>query len=79
MIAETIAHAQALAQNLAKQDFVVESQRTHEWQLRKRRRRGDVTVTIVIRQPHPPVRPLTGPPTAVPPSPWRPPTGRPAR
>lgn len=78
MIAETPAHAEALAQNLAKQDFVVEAQRTDEWQLRKRRRRGDITVTIVVRQPHQP-RPLTGPPTAVAPSPWRPPTGPPAR
>ena len=75
MIAETPAHAQALAQNLARQEFVVEAQTIYEWQLRKKRRRGDITVTILIRRPE---QPLTKPPTAVPPSPWGPPTGPPA-
>ena len=79
MIAETPGHAQALAQNLAKQEFVVEAQSSYEWQLRKRRRRGDITVTIMIRQPEPAGAPLTTPPAAVPPSPWAPPNGPPAR
>ena len=74
--AETAVHAQALAQNLAKQEFVVESQTPTEWTLRKRRRRGDITVTISIRQPTQPGKPLR-PPT--PPSKfWPPPSGPPA-
>ena len=76
VIAETPGHAQALAENLAKQQFVVESQRAAEWLLRKRRRRGDVTVTIMIRDHQQVGTPLT-PPRAVPPSPWGPPTGPP--
>jgi hypothetical protein len=79
VIAETAAHAQALAQNLAKQEFVVEAQTIYDWSLRKRRRRGDITVTIMIRQPEQPGQPLSAPPVAVPPSPWAPPTGPPAR
>jgi hypothetical protein len=64
VIAETPAHAHALAQNQAKQGFVVESRSAGEWVLRKQRRRGDITVTIVIRQP-----------VAAAPGPWGPPTG----
>jgi len=78
VIAETSAHAQALAQNLAKQEFVVEAQTSYEWLLRKKRRRGDITVTIMIRQPQRTGQPLSTPPSAVPPSPWAPPTGPPA-
>ena len=62
MIAETARHAHALAQNLAKQEFVVEAHTEYEWLLRKRRRRGDITVTIMIRQPEQP-------------RPWGPPSG----
>ena len=64
VIAETTAHARALAQNLAKQEFVVEAHTDDEWLLRKKRRRGDITVTILIRQPQRPV-------------PWDPPSGPP--
>jgi hypothetical protein len=78
VIAETPAHAQALAQNLAKQEFVVEAQTMYEWLLRKKRRRGDITVTIMIRQPEQTGQPLSTPPATVPPSPWAPPTGPPA-
>ena len=78
MIAETPAHALALAQNLAKQEFVIEAQTIYEWLLRKKRRRGDITVTIMIRQPDLGGRPLSTPPAAVPPSPWAPPAGPPA-
>jgi hypothetical protein len=78
VIAETPAHAQALAQNLARQEFAVEAQTIYEWLLRKKRRRGDITVTITIRQPEQPGQPFTTPPAAVPPSPWSPPTGPPA-
>lgn len=78
VVAETSAHAQALAQNLAKQEFVVETQTVHEWLLRRRRRRGDITVAISIRQPERPGQPLATPPSPVAPSPWDPPRGRPA-
>jgi hypothetical protein len=78
VIAETPAHAHALAENLAKQEFAVETQTTDEWLLRKKRRRGDITVTIMIRQPAERGQPLSTPPTSVPPSPWAPPTGPPA-
>ena len=74
VIAETAVHAQALAQNLAKQQFVVEAQSAHEWLLRKRRRRGDVTVSIMIRHGEAAGAPLTTPPRAVPSAPWGPPT-----
>jgi hypothetical protein len=49
--AQSAAHAQGLADNLSQQGFVVESQATHEWVLRKKRRRGDHVVTIAITQP----------------------------
>jgi hypothetical protein len=78
VIAETTAHARALAQNLAKQEFVVEAQSIDEWLLRKKRRRGDITVTIVIRQPDVPGQPLATPPAAARGGPWAPPTGPPA-
>ena len=61
MIAETARHAHALAQNLAKQQFVVEARTEYEWLLRKQRRRGDITVTILIRQTRQPG--LWGPPS----------------
>lgn len=75
VIAETPAHAQALAQNLALQGFGVEAQTVDEWLLRKKRRRGDVTVRITIRQPDEAGRPLSNPSSRVPPSPWAPPAG----
>jgi len=74
--AETPAHAQALAQNLAKQEFVVESQTPNTWTLRKTRRRGDITVTISIRQPAQPDGPFR--PPAPPSKFWPPPSGPPA-
>ena len=71
--AETSDHAKALAQNLAKQEFVVESRTAAVWTLRKSRRRGDIVVTISISQPSQPGAPLR------PPSPpskfWPPPSG----
>jgi len=75
--AETSAHAQALAQNLAKQGFVVESQSATEWALRKKRRRGDITVTISIRRPAEPGEAFR--PPRAPSSFWPPPSGPPAR
>ena len=74
--AETSDHAQALAQNLAKRGFVVESQTAAVWTLRKARRRGDIVVTISISRPSQRLAPLR------PPSPpskfWPPPSGPPA-
>lgn len=78
VIAETPGHAEALAQNLAKQNFVLEARAAHEWVLRKKRRRGDVVVTIFIRQPGGPGTAQTTPPDAVTRSPWGPPSGPPA-
>lgn len=72
VIAESAVHAKALAQNLAKQDFIVESATATEWTLRRKRRRGDITVTIAIRSVSSveAPRPSTGA--------WPPPTGPPA-
>lgn len=74
--AESAVHAQALAQNLAKQEFVVESQTATEWTLRRKRRRGDITVTISIRQSAQPGEQLR--PPAPPSKFWPPPSGPPA-
>lgn len=79
VVAETAAHAAALADNLARQGFVVESQTAHEWLLRKPRRRGDITVTVAIGVPVP--SPGTPPPPPRPPAggpAWGPPAGPPA-
>ncbi len=74
VVAETAVHAQALAQNLSKQNFVIESQTATEWVLRRKRRRGDITVTISIRQSGQPGAPFR------PPAPqsrlWPPPSGQ---
>jgi hypothetical protein len=78
VIAETPAHAHALADNLARQEFAVEAQTADQWLLRKKRRRGDITVTIMIRQPAGHGKPLSAPPPVAPPDPWAPPTGPPA-
>ena len=72
--AQTAAHAQGLTDNLQKQGFFVETQATHEWVLRKRRRRGDHVVTIVIAQPSMVQPSAPVPPAASPPTSWAPPT-----
>jgi len=66
--AQSAAHAQGLTDNLLKQKFVVESQTSGEWMLRKKRRRGDVVVTIAIMQPsmiHPVVPPVSWAPPKI--------------
>ena len=65
--AESAAHAQGLTDNLVKQGFALESRTAHQWVLRKRRRRGDQTVVIMITQPS--MIPPTSPPTT-----WAPPS-----
>ncbi len=75
MVAETEVHAAALADNLARQDFVVESQTPHEWILRKPRRRGDITVSVTIKLPPGPPGPPPPPPPMGGGQPWGPPTG----
>lgn len=59
--AQSAAHAQGLADNLARQGYQVESRANDRWILRKRRRRGDQLVTIVIQQPSM-LQPTTPPP-----------------
>lgn len=73
VVAETAVHAAALADNLARQGFIVESRAPHEWSLRKSRRRGDVTVTVAITAPT-----LPPPPPGGGGQPWGPPAGPPA-
>ncbi|MBA3289291.1 MAG: hypothetical protein H0U21_14960 [Acidimicrobiia bacterium] len=70
--ADTEIHARALADNLAKQGYVVESRRADEWTLRRPRRRGDQIVTIAISRPWGAPPPGTGRP--LPPPAWPPPS-----
>jgi len=76
--AQSAAHAQGLADNLIKQGFLVESQTSAQWILRKARRRGDHVVTIMLTRPSmlqdpaPPAPPPSGPPAS---TQWGPPTG----
>lgn len=77
VLAQSIQHAQALAENLIASGFVIEQQTPTEWFLRKRRKRlGDITTTIGIGQrpadPWAPPPVPTGPPPS-PPQPWGPP------
>lgn len=65
--AGSVAHARALAENMAGRGFVIEHQAGDEWVLRKRRMRGDEVVTISIAAPAPAAPP--------PPGDWAPPTG----
>lgn len=67
--AETAVHARALADNLTRQGFVVESQHPEQWTLRKPRRRGDIVVLIAIAMPFGATQggaPAWGPPSGPP-------------
>lgn len=49
VVAQSNDHATALADNLVKQGFVMESQTANEWFMRKARKRlGDITASIYI-------------------------------
>ncbi len=76
--AETSDHAKALVQNLAKQEFVVESRTAAVWTLRKARRRGDIVVTISISQPSQHGAPLRPSSSLSSSRVWPPPSGPPA-
>jgi len=53
VLAQTPAHAFGAAESLVRQGFVVEAQQSTWMVLRKKRRRGDEIVTIMITEPTP--------------------------
>lgn len=70
-MASGVDNARALAENLINQGYQVTVATDAAWELRKRRRRGDIVMTVVIQ--------AVSPAPSVPPadSPWGPPTGPP--
>lgn len=62
VVAATVTNARALADNLANQGYVYAGGDASTWTMRKARRRGDITVTIVITSADPAAAPWGPPP-----------------